>query len=91
MERPYSATIRFVMALELSPEEIESVESIQHHACAIMGLVNDYWSWPKEKATDMRIMNAVTVLMRVKGIGEQEAHDSVKALAIEYECKLMEM
>ncbi|KAG9244879.1 isoprenoid synthase domain-containing protein, partial [Calycina marina] len=92
---PFSAMYRYVMKLDLSMVEIEAVTPIQHQACAVIGLVNDYWSWPKGKAVlgDQldRLMNGVSVLMRLDGVDERQALERVKSLAIEYESNLIKL
>lgn len=57
--------MRSVMALELSPEEIDSVVLIKLQALATISLTNDYWSWAKERdgLRKIRMMSAVVALM----------------------------
>lgn len=92
---PYSRIIRYVMELELSPAEIQAIEPIQHQVCAIVGLVNDYCSWPKEKAAmgDQleRLMHGVSVLVRLEVVDKCKALEMIRGLAMEHEEKLIEL
>ncbi|KAJ6103750.1 hypothetical protein N7486_003972 [Penicillium sp. IBT 16267x] len=92
---PFDAMMRYVMELDVTPEEVELVKPIHSHACASAGLTNDYWSWTKEVANErqhkMRIMNGVTVLMKEKNIVVTEARELLKELALVYESKTADL
>ncbi|KJZ76730.1 hypothetical protein HIM_04066 [Hirsutella minnesotensis 3608] len=87
--------IRFLMEIDLTEAEAESFRPVEHYATAAIVLANDYWSWPKEKAgfkgSKDTIWNLVTLLMRLRGVQEQEAREMVKGIAIEYEERAIQM
>lgn len=86
---PSMPMMRFVMELNISSEELRILEPVRDLAVASVALANDYWSWPKEAANNkhhqMRILNAVTVLMKENSVDSVEAHGMLKQLAITYE------
>ncbi|KAJ5539960.1 hypothetical protein N7513_008292 [Penicillium frequentans] len=92
---PFDEMMRYVMELDVTPEEVELVKPIHWHACASAALTNDYWSWTKEAVNGeqhkMRIMNGVTVLMKEKNIGVTEARELLKQLGLTYESKTADL
>jgi hypothetical protein len=87
--------IRFVMELNISPEELKTLEPVRNLAIASVALANDYWSWPKEVANNkhhqMRIMNGVSILMKERNVDAAEAHGMLKHLSITYEQNTADM
>ena len=80
----WASTLIFGLALTLSHFEVEQCQRLTSHGFEAITLVNDLYSWDKERdeaslAGQEEVMNAVWVLMREHGIGENRA----KALLLE--------
>ncbi|OQD93143.1 hypothetical protein PENVUL_c194G00614 [Penicillium vulpinum] len=94
--RPCGPTMRFVMELDVTEEEVELANPILWYVCATIALTNDYWSWHKEALHagpehQMKIMSGVVILMKEKKVEAPEALEMLKQLACEYEQKVVDM
>ncbi|GME27538.1 hypothetical protein N7486_003972 [Neofusicoccum parvum] len=84
--------LRYGLDLNLTDAELADSDHIASTGMGHMALVNDYWSWPKEKATAQqggRAMNAVNVIMREHGLSEPTAHEHLKTLIADMEQRLV--
>ncbi|KAH8430730.1 terpene synthase family protein [Aspergillus melleus] len=90
----YPPMIEYTMNLNLGYNEKQAVEELQILSVICIGLSNDYWSWPKEAADHAagrsRLMNAVAMVMKEKGLSSEKAWWYVKDLTISYEEKLVQ-
>lgn len=80
--------MRWDCDIRLTPAEVAASRDYGAAAGAAMALTNDYFSWDSEKGDSMgRQHNAVSVVMRLHGVGEDYAKTFVKGLVIEAEEK----
>ena len=80
--------MRWDCDIRLSPTEVAASRDYGAAAGAAMALTNDYFSWDSEKGDSTgRQHNAVSVVMRLHGVGEEYAKTFVKGLVIEAEEK----
>ncbi|KAI1877693.1 hypothetical protein JX265_003701 [Neoarthrinium moseri] len=71
-------TLTFGMALTIPDEEIQLCMELARPAYVALGLVNDLYSWDKERDAATRagqdyVFNAIWVIMKERNIGEEEA------------------
>ena len=80
--------MRWDCDIHLNPTEVAASRDYGTAAGNAMALTNDYFSWDSEKGDSMgRQHNAVAVVMRLHGVGEEHAKTFVKGLVIEAEEK----
>ncbi|KAF9257598.1 terpenoid synthase [Marasmius fiardii PR-910] len=77
--------ILWAMAVDVFPKEgdLDALKSFKHSIGVIVGLVNDYFSWEREKRQQQdsdRIRNGVAVLMKQHKLSDRDAKDAVKKL-----------
>ena len=74
------------MDIDLDDDAIDSVRNITDPLMAALALVNDYFSYAKEKdLPDDNSVNGVKFLMQQEGMSEETALNSVRAKVIEFE------
>lgn len=83
--RYWVGVLTFGMALTISDEEIDRHSQLLHPAWLSCGMVNDLYSWPKEREAAVRsrsehVNNSIWVLMREHDIDEGEAISRLRAL-----------
>ncbi|KAG7094396.1 hypothetical protein E1B28_007996 [Marasmius oreades] len=88
--------ILWAMDVDLSPEEADSelLHDFKYSIGVIVGLINDYYSWEREKRQQQdsdRIRNGVAVLMKQHNLSDQDAKAAVKKMIIEEELKIHTM
>ena len=81
------------MAIDLPTKEAQSnsLAEFKHSIGVIVGLVNDYFSWEREKQQEQdsdRIRNGVAVLKKQYGLLDAAAKEEVKKILIEEERKI---
>jgi hypothetical protein len=83
------------MELDISDIEREYIKPFLNVAGKCYLLTNDYWSWRKEykafREGKSRLMNSVSLLVRLDNPQEREALKVIKNLIIEYERELITM
>ncbi|KAK3392844.1 isoprenoid synthase domain-containing protein [Podospora didyma] len=77
-ELVWFGTLTFGMGLTIPDEEHSLCMELARPAYAAMGLTNDLYSWEKERRAAERqgqdyVFNAIWVIMKEKGVGEEEA------------------
>ena len=78
MYRFWFGLLTFGMALTIPDEEYELCMELARPGYAVLGLVNDFYSWRKErdaaeKAGQGYVFNAIWVIMRERSVNEDEA------------------
>lgn len=82
------------MALTIPDKEYELCMELARPGYAVLGLVNDLYSWPKERDAAKRagqdyVFNAIWVIMRERSVGEDEAKaicaDEIRRYTSEYQ------
>ncbi|KAF9257579.1 terpenoid synthase [Marasmius fiardii PR-910] len=96
IERFVSQLILWAMDVNLKEEEADSdlLHDFKYSVGVIAGLVNDYFSWEREKRQQQesdRIRNGVAVLMKHRNLSDQEAKAAVKEMIVEEELKIRMM
>jgi len=88
------AMLRYSLGLHLSASSLEVVPHITVAAMKSVTLTTDYWSWTKQSrspSNNVRAMNAVPFAMAELGIGETEAREHVKKMALEAEMEFSKL
>lgn len=88
--------LQFSQGMHISPEEHELVQPIIDAATRGLLLANDYFSWEREyrelqSGHSKRIVSAVEMFIRTRGLSIEAAKDEVKRMIIESEqefCRL---
>ncbi|KAH8806684.1 isoprenoid synthase domain-containing protein [Flagelloscypha sp. PMI_526] len=84
--------IRWTMDIHLSKEELGQIQPFVDEVGSWLGLMNDYFSWKKERTqkTD-RVMNSTHLLMKAHNIEEEAAADMLRGLLVKKEVQVLEM
>lgn len=88
--------LQFSLGMHISPEEHELVQPIIDAATRGLLLANDYFSWEREyrelqSGQSQRMVSAVEMFIRTRGLSIEAAKDEVKRMIIESEeefCRL---
>ncbi|KAF2247355.1 terpenoid synthase [Trematosphaeria pertusa] len=83
----------YAMDIDISAEEIASVQPLLRPAALSMMYTNDYWSVAKElRAVSKGVaysMDCTSALIKMEGLSEEQALGKVKSLAMQYEEEAM--
>ncbi|KAH8826484.1 isoprenoid synthase domain-containing protein [Flagelloscypha sp. PMI_526] len=84
--------IRWTMDIHLSKEELSQIQPFVNEVGSWLGLMNDYFSWKKERnqKTD-RVVNATQLLMKAHNLDEEAAADMLRGLLVKQEVRVLEM
>ncbi|EJT79122.1 hypothetical protein GGTG_04211 [Gaeumannomyces tritici R3-111a-1] len=88
--RPFWHMVQYGMAIDVSDAEEELIRPVFRAAEAALVLTNDYWSWEREWAAAQqskcgRIVNAVELFMRTRGLAMADARATVREHIIAFE------
>lgn len=86
---PMSAMAAYGSGIDITAEEVASVEAKLRPVGLACTLANDYWSFPKELAAYKKGLgypvDTVTALQRIEGMSLEDAREKVKGLVMKYE------
>ncbi|KAI1440669.1 fusicoccadiene synthase [Annulohypoxylon stygium] len=84
-------TLTFGMGLTIPDDELDLCMKLARPAYIALGLVNDLYSWEKERAASVKaghdyVFNAIWVIMKERSVGEEEAkkichEETIKAIS----------
>jgi geranylgeranyl pyrophosphate synthase len=88
--RAFWPMVQFSMGIMITDEDAAFVKDVFAPAEDALMLTNDYWSWEREYEASKqmgagRLVNAVELLMRTKGMSDKEGHKSLKNMIIDLE------
>ncbi|KAF9873147.1 geranylgeranyl pyrophosphate synthase [Colletotrichum karsti] len=82
--------VTFGMAVDISAADMNQLRPMFQAAESALVLTNDYWSWDREwrhaqRTQNPRIVNAIHLFMRAKGMSLEEARETVRQRILAYE------
>ncbi|KAF6809680.1 geranylgeranyl pyrophosphate synthase [Colletotrichum sojae] len=88
--------VEFGMSIDISDAEKKQIRPIFQAAESALVLTNDYWSWDREwrqaqRSQSPRIVNAVHLFMRTRGISMDKAKEAVREKIIAYESEFLRL